>query len=494
MQSMKKQTKGRLPSGYATQETRFNAVQRVFNGESPEVVIKELGFHRSRIYAWLKAHKQQELGFMRNHTENRSTGSFMEKQTENKSANTAPALLPLSCDHMEEWILLLHQSLLDSHYPLSAFLERLALAVGGHVVIATDLHNPAGLIRPINKNLQLDATIDLNKVVADNWYTNPFLQVLTHSGIIKLLDELLPRNEWPGNGFCRLMVETGSKNALAMSFSGPNQTLCGLFMYQWTEYDFDQQTQQFLCRLRPHLETAMALAVNHWRNSFTVKALEEATDHMKIAALVLDGKREVIKYSGTAKEILEQKRYLKQCNQQLDFCDPEYQQQFEQAVNQAIAWRQTPIGNKPVIAMRFSYPLAGSGVNDRKPLTNHEEPSGKNAASIGVLVQAITPPSTLIPHSVAVLPHVIVYIGDPDKLRPSPEQQIIKRLFSLSTREARLTALLTDGQSLAEAAKIMDITQTTARTYLQHVYDKVGVKRQQDLVQRVMKSVAVLAS
>jgi transposase len=33
---------------------RIRAVQRILDGESPEVIAKTLGYHRSAVYQWLK--------------------------------------------------------------------------------------------------------------------------------------------------------------------------------------------------------------------------------------------------------------------------------------------------------------------------------------------------------------------------------------------------------------------------------------------------------
>lgn len=471
---MKRQQKGRLPSGFATQQTRQNAVQRVLAGESPEAVIRELGFHRSRIYAWLKTHRQreQQAQLKATHLLNAVLSSPLQTPLDNKPVDVEPATLSLSVEHLEAWILLLHQSLLDFQYPLSDFLKSLHRAAGGPAVIAADLYNPAAMIRPVHQDKQLEGLIVLNKTIADVWHTNPFLQAFSKPGEVLSLDEIIPRCDWMQNNFCRHITSAGAKNTIALCFSGPDQTLCGLFIYPWNESICDQQIKSLLLRLHPHLETAMALTINHWRSNFTANALEEATDHLEIAALVLDGNGRIIKCSSAAKEMLAQKHGLKQTDHRLDFSGSDNQKSFEQAVQQAIVWRREPIGNKPVAAMRFTYPPDNI---------------------IGVLVQAITPPSRIIPHSIVVSPHVVVYISDPNKPRPAPQHQLIMRLFNLSTREAHLTSLLADGHSLSEAAKTMNITQATARTYLQHIYEKVGVRRQQDLVQRVMKSVALLA-
>jgi transposase len=52
---------GRLLSHDAVEAIRIRAVKRVEAGESPEVVIKALGFHRSAIYTWLALDREGRL-------------------------------------------------------------------------------------------------------------------------------------------------------------------------------------------------------------------------------------------------------------------------------------------------------------------------------------------------------------------------------------------------------------------------------------------------
>ena len=44
---------GRKVGRAALAEMRTRAVQRVLDGESPEVVVRALGFHRAVIYDWI---------------------------------------------------------------------------------------------------------------------------------------------------------------------------------------------------------------------------------------------------------------------------------------------------------------------------------------------------------------------------------------------------------------------------------------------------------
>ncbi|GLS25749.1 hypothetical protein GCM10007877_14630 [Marinibactrum halimedae] len=49
---------GRKLSHDTLEEIRIRAVQQVEAGESPEVVIKALGFNRSQIYRWLALYRE----------------------------------------------------------------------------------------------------------------------------------------------------------------------------------------------------------------------------------------------------------------------------------------------------------------------------------------------------------------------------------------------------------------------------------------------------
>lgn len=60
-----KDTDGRKLSHKTREEIRIRAVKRVEAGESPEDVIRALGFHRSCIYTWLAKHREGGLEALR---------------------------------------------------------------------------------------------------------------------------------------------------------------------------------------------------------------------------------------------------------------------------------------------------------------------------------------------------------------------------------------------------------------------------------------------
>ena len=123
--------------------------------------------------------------------------------------------------------------------------------------------------------------------------------------------------------------------------------------------------------------------------------------------------------------------------------------------------------------------------------------SGSQRSSAGGTL-SITRPSGAHPLSVAVVPLNIemetlgergriaaIFVTDPDIPLDSHEQHL-RELYALTAGEARLTSLLLEGKSVEEAAAAMGVTVNTARTRLKRIYNKTGVRRQPELVRRLL--------
>ena len=83
-------------------------------------------------------------------------------------------------------------------------------------------------------------------------------------------------------------------------------------------------------------------------------------------------------------------------------------------------------------------------------------------------------------------PIAAIFIIDPDTSLDSANQQLLRELYSLTAVEARLTGWLLRGKPVDEAAAAMGITVNTARAYLKRIYHKTGVRRQPELVRRLL--------
>ena len=65
----------------------------------------------------------------------------------------------------------------------------------------------------------------------------------------------------------------------------------------------------------------------------------------------------------------------------------------------------------------------------------------------------------------------------------------VSSFYGMTNSEASLVIRLIDGLSVEDAARALGITYSTARSYLKQVYIKLGVRRQSELMQRVLTCV-----
>ncbi len=80
---------------------------------------------------------------------------------------------------------------------------------------------------------------------------------------------------------------------------------------------------------------------------------------------------------------------------------------------------------------------------------------------------------------------IVVFATDPERER-APGIEQLRSVYSLTLAEARLTQLLGQGRDLFEAATQLGVTRNTVRKRLCHVFEKVGVRSQAQLVARVL--------
>ena len=81
----------------------------------------------------------------------------------------------------------------------------------------------------------------------------------------------------------------------------------------------------------------------------------------------------------------------------------------------------------------------------------------------------------------------------PRREPPQGAARVLAITLGLSAREALLAALLSQGLSLLEAGRSLNLTDETTRNYSKRIYAKTGARGQGDLVRIVMCGLAVLS-
>ena len=90
-------------------------------------------------------------------------------------------------------------------------------------------------------------------------------------------------------------------------------------------------------------------------------------------------------------------------------------------------------------------------------------------------------------------PAIILFILDPEIPVERVETEL-RQLYGLTSMEARLANLLMEGKALDECCTVLGIRRSTARTHLQHLFEKVGVQRQSELVSLLLKSIGLVGT
>jgi DNA-binding CsgD family transcriptional regulator len=85
----------------------------------------------------------------------------------------------------------------------------------------------------------------------------------------------------------------------------------------------------------------------------------------------------------------------------------------------------------------------------------------------------------------------VLLIANPDTRR-EPIAESLGRIYGLTPTEARLASILAEGKDLTEACGEMGIRRTTATTHLRRVGQKVGAKRQAEIVSVILRTVGMM--
>jgi len=129
-----------------------------------------------------------------------------------------------------------------------------------------------------------------------------------------------------------------------------------------------------------------------------------------------------------------------------------------------------------------------AGGDSRDSVLPVRRPSGRRPLT--AIVRAVESAS-LQPDPLA--PATLLFILDPETSVETVEAEL-RQLYGLTTMEACLANLLMEGKALDECCSILNIRRTTARTHLQHLFEKVGVQRQSELVSLLLKSIGLVGA
>ncbi|CCD89254.1 putative transcriptional regulatory protein, luxR family [Bradyrhizobium sp. ORS 285] len=114
----------------------------------------------------------------------------------------------------------------------------------------------------------------------------------------------------------------------------------------------------------------------------------------------------------------------------------------------------------------------------------------RQAGDTGALAISVGPATGLDSPTIALEPCAILIARKVSQQLPAGFGEAIARFFELTPQEARVAAAIAAGQSLKQAAELIGIRVSTARTHLARIFDKTGTSQQSQLV-ALLRSVQV---
>ncbi|MEN9873672.1 MAG: hypothetical protein RL186_569 [Pseudomonadota bacterium] len=174
----------------------------------------------------------------------------------------------------------------------------------------------------------------------------------------------------------------------------------------------------------------------------------EAHGGAPTCAIIVEANLRIVAMSGAAKGLLESDGRICVRFGRLDMARPRDLERLRQAVMQ-IQKNRSECANFTI-----------DGVENPLSLSCQALHNGGEAAAILILIQEAN-------------------------LMNGPNLYDVTSTYGLTPSESRLLAILCQGLNVPQAAAKLDVAYSTARSHLQHVFDKTGVRRQADLMRLV---------
>jgi DNA-binding CsgD family transcriptional regulator/PAS domain-containing protein len=299
-------------------------------------------------------------------------------------------------------------------------------------------------------------------------HLDPLRNALKRSGDIVLLEEVASSADLAENEFYRTIFRPyGIERAVGMFVSEPGGMECNIGLTGPAGgVRFGAEHKRFLAKLRPHFEQSLSLFSRMYRDESEIEVLTGTLDRLTIGTFIIDGKGKMIRANGAAQRMIQSGDTFRLHDNRLTLRGRSDSGRFSDVIKEALAARMVDADPEYVRAFRCG---------------------DAGAAQLGILVRAIKRDRA---RPADTSPAVVVYASNADG--GNALERLIATLFDLSPSEANLAALLTQGMTLAEAARESGLTESTVRSYSKRIFAKVGVNRQAELIRLILRSVAML--
>ena len=214
--------------------------------------------------------------------------------------------------------------------------------------------------------------------------------------------------------------------------------------------------------LAPHVCRAVAISDALSLKTIRSEALEATLDVLASGVYLVDRLGRIVFMNRAAEQQVRAGAAVRIENDHLVPVDPMAREAMSRALAEAIADE----ASAAVAGVSLALPGAGSSlVATVLPLTRGERHNVCGAFSA----------------------MAAVFVQDPVVVPPFPGEAFAE-LYGLTGGELRVLLALAPGLSVKEAAEVLGISETTAKTHLQHIYAKTGTSKQAELMQLFARS------
>lgn len=220
--------------------------------------------------------------------------------------------------------------------------------------------------------------------------------------------------------------------------------------------EFEPEHLDRLHRIGPHLVRAASVSLRLSRSEFTKQANVEALDRVAQAVLIVAADGEVLFANRAAESLLARADGIG----------------TEKSALRASTLADTAQLRRLIAAAAERSDAAGGVMTLPRPVPRRP---------LSVLVAPLSIESSWFMTS---RPAAIVFVADPDDAPPIAQDQL-RKFYRLTPSEVAVAMAIARGAGLQAAADELRISLTTARTHLQHVFEKTETRRQAELVRLI---------
>lgn len=228
--------------------------------------------------------------------------------------------------------------------------------------------------------------------------------------------------------------------------------------------EFSSSDLDHLGRLVPHLSRSLDIASKLLTLDSRAQASLAALDQLSLAAFIVSADGLVHFQNAAAERLLERTSTVRVSRGRLSASRASDQSRILQALSAAAF-------GKEGIRQGDIFPLSDVDATCRLSVT--VAPSSDHALMSGISE-----------------PGVLVLIADSDA-RPGLSTEAISSVYGLTPSQARLAAALCAGESLSDYVGKAGISETTGKTHLRGIFEKLGESRQVDIVRRLLMDPAL---